>query len=1510
MKYGKLTGPLLAALVLMAGAAVWAADTPPLPPGFQNDPDPTVRVRSSAPDPMWTDLGSSSSANITASSDRVNKPRSYRVLHLDYAAMTAKLATAPQEKVAGVKQGVVITLPMPDGTFQRFHAVQSHFLGEQVQALIPDFRSYIAKGLDDRSAVLHLDTGQLGFRAYGRTASGTLWIDPWQLGETENYISAWKHDFVLPDDALDCGFEGSSLKIDDPSTKSVPVSGDFLYTYRMAMTLTGEYTVFFGGQSPAIAQAATTINRINQVYEIDAAVRFNFTNVLAYVDPATDPFPTGSSITGSILSQNQTTQDALVGSANYDIGHILTQGSGGGLASLGVVCSVFKARGGTGRTTPTGDPFDIDYVAHEVGHQMGGNHTFNGSTGSCAGGNRSPANAYEPGSGSTIMAYAGICGAENVQLNSDPYFHVRSLEEIIAVRNATGCAVTTVTGNTPPVADAGPDWTIPRGTAFWLVGNAVDPDGDVLSYCWEQYDLGNPSPPTDPYGPLFRSLSPSNAGFKYFPDVDQVFAGSSDPFEVSPTVDRSLTMRMTVRDNAAGGGGVDDDEIELTVAGAPFQVTAPNGGESFAAGEPVTVTWDVGGSIATTVVIWLYSSAGFAVLADQTPNDGNEAVTMPCGVTATNCRIWIEERRTEYLGVHVFDVSNADFTLTEGLPDYTPYSTWDDTILINSVASTTSPTSLIGDGLSFMYWGLANLGAAWPCATVQATASIDEVVVNTANLGTAPGHWNSWGPAVRIVSGGRHTVWQEIDAAGAQAELDETNNGYARQWVWQPSELPLHTSVIRSQPPERNSGSAYIPSGVSFYGNWDGVRVTDDGNIWQAVAVSSLNYSDYDLALFAPSSGPEDGFVSPLASSNRGGPETDFVISHRFQGPLMSYDVGVLSYDGTGDYVVDRRTAGGGIPIGGQDLGVPVVQNQIISLKQFDVDPGQEGRYVVEIDNAPTTQTLDVLLFASDVGVVGRGSAIDFASVDGFGSAFIDHDFTVAGEYILAVVRKASEGLGPFAYDVKFRPTPPDIATTVLAGSHGPVVPQIDLPITVGDPVPAPASLEGDAGSTVFYFHIANNGPADANLWDLSAIVDGITLASVEWPFGLPGGTTDITSSVVAGFYVRGGRHTSGLFFDSADEFDELYEDNNRHAEQWVWTPTQLALGETISRVAPPDPVGGWDDIPVGLTRELNVDGLRTPAFAISGSNGYVSGWAATPNPGSDIDLRVHAASTGAQDGFDALLETSSLAGNATEFVLFDVDGPLPGGEAFDIGVEKISGESGYQAHAAESLYLSYTFGGSPAQVFGPFTLDAGELLAVYEFSTGSLDVPLNILVKNDSGNADLALAVFDRSDAGGFLTPLEAMPGGFADDGGAGANERVELVLAPGQFWAVAVYKTNGAEIGKSAGFSLHLSDQVAVPVPDAAPLLARIANYPNPFNPQTRIDFVLEQAGRASVRIYDVQGRLVRTLVDGDLAAGAHTRQWRGLNDHGSEVASGVYLALFEHPTGSMRQRMVLLK
>ncbi|HRH67767.1 MAG TPA: zinc-dependent metalloprotease family protein, partial [Bacteroidia bacterium] len=470
---------------------------------------------------------------------------------------------------------------------------------------------------------------------------------------------------------------------------------------------------------------------VTGVYELEVAIRLVLIandSLLIYTNSSTDPYTNGSGST--MLGQNTTTINTVIGTANYDIGHVFSTG-GGGVAGLGVVCnSTNKARGVTGNSAPVGDSFDIDYVAHEMGHQFGGNHTFNSITGSCNG-NRAASAAYEPGSGTTIMAYAGICGADNTQAHSDAIFHTKSFDEIV-IYSTTGtgntCPVTTATGNTLPViTSAGANYTIPFSTPFSLTGAATDANGDALTYLWEEYDLEPAgSAPNSPTGnsPIFRDFVPTSSPTRIFPRIQDIVNNTQTLGEILPSYARTLNFRFTVRDNRAGGGGVNhpDTTVKVVVAvtSAPFTVTAPNTAVTWNTGTVQTVTWQVGGSdlapvSCANVNILLSTDGGYTypfTLLSNTPNDGSQAITVPVALT-TQARI-----KVEGAGNIFFDISNVNFTIAAGAP------------VITTILTTALPSASICAGgslnIAFTIDGPANAGNVF-------TAYLSDNTLNFAN---------------------------------------------------------------------------------------------------------------------------------------------------------------------------------------------------------------------------------------------------------------------------------------------------------------------------------------------------------------------------------------------------------------------------------------------------------------------------------------------------------------------------------------------------------------------------------------------------------------------------------------------------------------------------------------------------------------------------------------------------------------------------------------------------------
>jgi len=625
---------------------------------------------------LWRDVAEAAIA--PGPGQRTAAPSGARTLALDAAGLRTWLAGVPHE--ASGLPPVVLELPRPDGGFARFAVVESPVMEPGLQARFPEIRTYRGQGLDDAAASVRFALTPSGFHAQVLAPGGRWFVDPWRQGDARHH-AAWFARDARPGAPFQCGFDED----EDPAAAAAArvvapqaASGATLRTYRLALAGTGEYTTAVCAPNPAavacgLAAMVVSMNRVDGIYESEVAIRMVLVannSLLVYTDGTSDPYTNGSGST--MLGQNQANLDAVIGPANYDIGHVFSTG-GGGVASLNVPCTGSKARGVTGRSNPVGDPFDVDYVAHEMGHQWGGLHTFNGTTSNCGGGNRSASAAYEPGSGSTIMAYAGICGAENLQPHSDPYFHVKSFDQIVAFSTgATGnsCAVATPTGNSAPTVNAGAAYTIPGQMPFALTGSASDPDGDALTYDWEEYDLGTAAPPNTDNGnrPIFRVFDPTVSAARTLPKLSDILSNVASFGESLPTTTRTMTWRLVARDNRSGGGGVDWAATTVTsrADSGPFAITAPNtAGITWAIGSLRTVTWNAANTAAApvscaNVKLSLSTDGGLSfptTLLASTPNDGSADVTVPAATT-TQARL-----KAECVGNVFFDVNDQPFAI-------------------------------------------------------------------------------------------------------------------------------------------------------------------------------------------------------------------------------------------------------------------------------------------------------------------------------------------------------------------------------------------------------------------------------------------------------------------------------------------------------------------------------------------------------------------------------------------------------------------------------------------------------------------------------------------------------------------------------------------------------------------------------------------------------------------------------------------------------------------------------
>jgi hypothetical protein len=638
---------------------------------------------------------------LQTTGNRVIKPLEFRSSELNEQALRGFLWNLPSEENFRINRdnAPVITLPMPDGSNARFKIWESSVQATELSARFSEIKTFAGQGIDDPYATIRCDYNPyFGFSAQILSSkTGRIYIDPYAKWDTKKYISYY-HRNNVKNRSFNCLVTDENVAGRNSFTEAGPCLGTQLRTYRLAVACTGEYSVAVAGGNAAATHAAivTSVNRITGVYEVELAIKLVLianNNLIEYTNGGTDPFV--NTINTTLLNTNQTNTDLVIGSANYDIGHVFTSDDNG-LAQLNAVCGSGKARGATGSPVLVGDGFDIDYVAHEMGHQFGASHTFNSANCASAGG------SYEPGGGTTIMAYAGICAAaENVQPNSDPIFHALSFDQIgtfISTGGGAVCAVTTATGNTLPVISSTTtnNFSIPINTPFTLDASATDANGDAITYNWEGWDVGaagtwvSAGATTD--RPLFRTRVSKTTGSRTFPDIRVIAAnypGTGAPSvmdglrgEVLPTVARIMKFRLTVRDNRAGGGGVvsvgegcqSATTFQVNAVGTtPFAVTSPNGGESYAGGTTQTITWNNAGTTAApfnvaNVKISLSTDGGLTyptVITASTANDGSEALTIPAVPATTTARIKIEA-----IGNIFFDISNANFSITVPVNGY------------------------------------------------------------------------------------------------------------------------------------------------------------------------------------------------------------------------------------------------------------------------------------------------------------------------------------------------------------------------------------------------------------------------------------------------------------------------------------------------------------------------------------------------------------------------------------------------------------------------------------------------------------------------------------------------------------------------------------------------------------------------------------------------------------------------------------------------------------------------
>jgi hypothetical protein len=654
---------------------------------------------------VWHKMSTNVTSKIARVQQNVNT-EGENYFSVDVNAFKQPLANA-NSKLSSLP-GIIVEFPNANGEVEKFQVWENSNMTPDFQALFPEIRAYVGKGITTPGATINFSVAPQGIQTIMFRPDGeTEFIEAYDKAATLYVVYDSKNRVKKP---FNCSTPNEQLELEllnSPAIASKSSAGSYK-TMRLALSCTAEYSNAFGATTtnptatPVIAAMNATMTRVNGVFEKDLALHLNMINntSIIYFDATTDPYSDAANMS-NWNAELQANLTSVITAANYDIGHLFGASGGGGNAGcIGCVCVAGSKGSGItspGSGLPQGDSFDIDYVVHEMGHQLGGNHSFTfSSEGTIA--------QTEPGSGSTIMGYAGITSYD-VQAHSDPIFSYKGIYQIQTNLTNKTCPVSTSLAgtNATPVVNAGSDYTIPVGTAFMLTGTATDSDtSDVLTYLWEQNDVGTAANAssqviqTKTAGPTFRTFKPSANKFRYFPQMGKILSGTlavttagNTNWETVNSVARTLNFTFTARDNHAGGGQTATDASVITVnaTGGAFSVSSQNTtGLSFVGLSQQTITWvkgstDVAPFNSPTVDILISTNVSTALetfnattptspnpttwttIASGVPNNGSYTVTLPdVATTKTTCRFMVKAVGNVFLAVN-----SKNFTITPSL---------------------------------------------------------------------------------------------------------------------------------------------------------------------------------------------------------------------------------------------------------------------------------------------------------------------------------------------------------------------------------------------------------------------------------------------------------------------------------------------------------------------------------------------------------------------------------------------------------------------------------------------------------------------------------------------------------------------------------------------------------------------------------------------------------------------------------------------------------------------------
>lgn len=825
---------------------------------------------------------------------------------------------------------------------------------------------------------------------------------------------------------------------------------------------------------------------------------------------------------------------------------------------------------------------------------------------------------------------------------------------------------------------------------------------------------------------------------------------------------------------------------------------------------------------------------------------------------------------------------NFTYPLT---PTNTPVTTWPVVL---------SPTLQGNADATYLSYAMQNNGTALAYDIWFEHLWVDGEAIDIGINANLPAGSTSmtYGYGPTNVRGGRHTLGFTVDTFDEISESDETDNAWAHQFVFTPYVLSVSTPKNRGAPPFYFGGVSSIVDGSPVDYNSDGFRFSSTG-WWNAITMYAQDdMDDYELGLYPPSTGSEDGFIGAATISAVGAGFLEAVIVNRNTVSIQDYDVGVSNYnEGTSHFVIEQVVSEPAWV--GDSITAALAVDEYLRI--WDAYFGDTGWFTVSVTVlSPGDETFIVALIEQDATEIGLYEITEVEFINDEGKAWLHKEISTTGYYGLVVYRNPIGGGLAKTIQIDIQPTTPDLKPFQSPGWHAPLVPT-PVPQT-GNPVVLPDTLHGFMPENYFNFAVENDSPVGAPGVNVAIVKDG-------GPWVVPYMVSPLSGFGTFGFQenfgreVPGGRHVLALDVDYTDSIQEFNEGNNTYGEQYCWSPLELIPGGQYSNFSPGDALGGIETIDPGILFHTNCDGYRLA----TGTTDW-EGLVLTQGSNSDYDLSVHHALAGVKEGFDDFLANSGFPAGATDYVLFN-NNILAAG-VYDIGVENIEGNENYTIEAVGSTNLPVPVSGR----HGPYDMPVSNMLRIFNIY---LEQDLYAFrLDNLAGTVDwgMGLHPYDILIQGRHQSETS----GTANLNGPGEAEFFTIDIPAAGWYGLAVFKVGPWEFDKEGIFRLTIMQGISdVPdVPDLPITTMMVGIHPNPFNPQTEIFYELVAAAAVELAIYDLKGARVRRLVHESMRAGRHRAVWNGEDDAGQRVASGVYLARFTSGDHRDVKKVVMVK